>query len=459
MADQFGTLSPEDYAQQQQINRQQKMAEMLMSQNQQPQGQMVSGRYVAPSFFQYITPLVNAYVGKGLLEEGDTKQQALAEAIRSRGSQDLQEMLQTAKGTPAQQGGIYGQDGKRTQATTADMYNANLQLNPEYTQKEAIAGQAANPMAAILKGSNSYNPMARQYAGTLLAQVTKPPERFNLRENESRFVENPDGTATEIATGKAKEIKYPAQIELALALDRSLPRDPATWTQADADKANARIVKHIQSGAPNMTSINNVMAFEPFANKVQSKMGEGLVEQYSTLKNIPIEIANLNKAATLAPKSFAGTFAQQKTDAAKFFNNNFGTKIAVDKINNTEELGSRLFQSTMENLKKMDASPSQYQQKVMQQAFGTITTDPTSLPKIIEIQKEALTSKAKQHNLQVQQSQQGPAQLQFPYSITIPLEEVKNNAKLSPQDQEALAWANANPKDTRSADIKKRLGQ
>ena len=34
-----------------------------------------------------------------------------------------------------------------------------------------------------------------------------------------------------------------------------------------------------------------------------------------------------------------------------------------------------------------------------------------------------------------------------------------NAPKLSPQDQEALAWANANPKDPRSADIKKRLGQ
>ena len=64
MADQYSNLSPEEYQQQQQITRQQKMAEMLMSQNQQPQGQMVSGRYVPTSFFQNILPLVNTYVGK-----------------------------------------------------------------------------------------------------------------------------------------------------------------------------------------------------------------------------------------------------------------------------------------------------------------------------------------------------------------------------------------------------------
>jgi hypothetical protein len=33
------------------------------------------------------------------------------------------------------------------------------------------------------------------------------------------------------------------------------------------------------------------------------------------------------------------------------------------------------------------------------------------------------------------------------------------NAQLTPQDQEALAWANANPNDPRSAQIKQRLGR
>jgi len=286
-------------------------------------------------------------------------------------------------------------------------------------------GQAPNKQAAALLALRSYDPTLRQLGGSLLSQMTKPPEAFNLRENEKRFIQNPDGSVKEIAQGSPKEIEA-AGANLAAAERLGFPRNPNLWTPQQRDAIGIEVQRKIRAGAPNVSSITNVMAFEPFANKVQSKMGEGLVEQYGTLKNIPIELNNLNKAAALAPKSFAGTFAQQKTDAAKFFNNNFGTKIAVDKINSTEELGSRLFQSTMENLKKMDASPSQYQQKVMQQAFGTITTDPTSLPKIIEIQKEALTAKAKQHNLQVLQSQQGPAQLQFPYSIIIPLEETQN---------------------------------
>ena len=57
MADIAGNMSPEEYAQQQALTRQQQMATMLMQQGQQqPQGQMVSGRYVPTSFFQNLVP-------------------------------------------------------------------------------------------------------------------------------------------------------------------------------------------------------------------------------------------------------------------------------------------------------------------------------------------------------------------------------------------------------------------
>jgi len=82
MAD-IGTLNPEQMLQQQQILRQQKMAEMLMQQGmQQPQGQMVSGRYVAPSIFQNLAGLANTYMGQRGIEKSDQAQLDLAKAIR-----------------------------------------------------------------------------------------------------------------------------------------------------------------------------------------------------------------------------------------------------------------------------------------------------------------------------------------------------------------------------------------
>jgi len=79
---QAGTMSPEDYAQQQQLNRQQQMAQMLLQQSAQPQGQMISGRYVAPSWAQSLVPLANIAASKYIGEKADTEAAKLAQQIR-----------------------------------------------------------------------------------------------------------------------------------------------------------------------------------------------------------------------------------------------------------------------------------------------------------------------------------------------------------------------------------------
>jgi len=348
MPDQFGNLSPEDFAQQQAINRQQRLATMLMQNTAQPQGQMVSGRYVAPSFFQNILPLVNAYVGKSMLEEGDTQQMKLAEAIRNKGSQDLQEMFKAAKGTPAQQAGIYGADGKITQATTADMYDANLQLNPQYQQKEAIAGQAPNPMAAILKGSSSYNPMARQYASTLLAQITKPPEKFNLRENESRFVENEDGTATEIATGKVKE-RVATSVNLAAAERLGFPPNPDLWTPEQRAAIDLEVGKKIKAGAPITTNINSVMG-KSLAD-IQPILKDSMVAAQGAIQsndNVDKIIKAASDKGFYGPGANIQMFGAQLADKA-----GYGGKDTQTKLKNTRDAIQGLAQLVLQGRKQM----------------------------------------------------------------------------------------------------------
>jgi hypothetical protein len=96
-----GTLPPELFAQQQQLNRQQQMAQLLMQQGmQQPQGQMVSGRFVPTSFFQNITPLVQLYAGQKLGERGDKAVLDLAKQLREGKQQETQEIISKLAGTP-----------------------------------------------------------------------------------------------------------------------------------------------------------------------------------------------------------------------------------------------------------------------------------------------------------------------------------------------------------------------
>jgi len=98
-----GNLPPEELLKQQQIARQQKMAELLVQQGQQtPSGQMVGNRYVAPNFFQYVAPLLQGYVGKKELEKVEAEQLKMAERLREREGQSVKEYFQALEGTPAQ---------------------------------------------------------------------------------------------------------------------------------------------------------------------------------------------------------------------------------------------------------------------------------------------------------------------------------------------------------------------
>jgi hypothetical protein len=97
----MGNMSPEEYAQQQQLTRQQQMASLLMQQGtQQPQGQMVSGRYVPTSFFQNLVPLANIAASKYVGEKADTEQAKLAAAIRQNKNLAEQKISNLAFGTP-----------------------------------------------------------------------------------------------------------------------------------------------------------------------------------------------------------------------------------------------------------------------------------------------------------------------------------------------------------------------
>jgi hypothetical protein len=72
------------------LSRQRRIAELLMAQGmEQPQGQMVSGYYVAPSWSQQIAPLAKAAIGTGLSQSLDAKQAKLAEALRGKQAQQI----------------------------------------------------------------------------------------------------------------------------------------------------------------------------------------------------------------------------------------------------------------------------------------------------------------------------------------------------------------------------------
>ena len=160
MAD-IGTLSPEQMLQQQQILRQQKMAEMLMQQGmQQPQGQMVSGRYVAPSIFQNLAGLANTYVGQRGIEKSEQAQLDLAKAIREQGKLETQRLMNTFVGRPEIAG-------------TPDIPTETYETVKGTPAQSAIP---ANPKLAYAEALNMQSPQARTLLPFLAAEAFKKPK-------------------------------------------------------------------------------------------------------------------------------------------------------------------------------------------------------------------------------------------------------------------------------------------
>jgi hypothetical protein len=352
----------------QDVSRQRKLADLLMSQGtQQPQGQMISGYYVAPSLAQQLNPIANILAGQAVGERADTKQMQMADALRKKQAMQIQQ---------------YGEL------------------------------EAQDKSAALRFALGSDNPILRNIAQEELKGVKLGKGDIFTRTSLGGGVTKMEGTPD-----------LPDSIRYAISVGQ-LPQDPRTWNQQQAAYAK-QLVESKGSASANRQDIK-LMNQLPFQEQIQQEMGKDLIKEYSNLKSIPSQIQNLDKVEKLAASpAYLGSGAEAKLAITKFFNNNLGTNINADKVVGTEEMRSALFQSTMENLKKVDAQPSQMQQQIMQQAFGTIGTDPSAIPKIVNVYKDILVTKANEHNARVKESEEGPAKMKYAYDIKIKVPEPK----------------------------------
>ena len=207
-----GNMPPEIMAEQQQLNRQQRMAELLTQQGMQglPSGSMVSGHFVPTSPFQHLAQIANVAAGQYIGKKGEEESLKLAQRLRDQYATELSQYQQLRQGTPAQEGGIQGPNGMTTQ-TTPDMYNADMSLNPQYKQVAPVAAQPPNPQAANMYGASvATNPAIKQYATKQLFENPNWAEvsRINPKTGETdtytydKNSPNPESTMRFLSTSK-----------------------------------------------------------------------------------------------------------------------------------------------------------------------------------------------------------------------------------------------------------------
>lgn len=177
------------------------------------------------------------------------------------------------------------------------------------------------------------------------------------------------------------------------------------------------------AGAGASRQTTTVNAFEPASVAAQKEQMQYLTKQADALQAAPVALANIERAKKLVQtaRPFVGSGADVKLAAVKFLNNNLGFSIEESAVRDAEELRSRIFFNIMDNLKKLDAQPSQLQQQIMMESLGKLGTDPQALPRVLDAFAETIRGKVQQHNKRAKEAQ--GSGVRFPFDPTIELED------------------------------------
>jgi hypothetical protein len=430
----MGTLTADQFSQQQ-INRQQRMAEMLMQQGmQQPQGQMISGRYVAPSITQNLAGLANVYMGQRGLEKAEKAQVDLADRLRRQTMQDIQAYGQAARGTPEQT--VYG----------AGMEGPTMDVTPAV---------APNPERAlgILMGSRS--PQSQALAQALLADQMKT---LVLPEGSTAIRGTLGGVGGQTIQG-AEKFRAPIQVDTGTSIEFRDAKDPTKVLQV-VPKSQAGQVVEREDGTFLVDTRTGVA--KPVVGQQGQTLvgGKPLTEAQGNSVAFGARALEANKIATeLENKGFRNTGAIRTAVGGFVGMTPFVGEQLEQGVRSTFNVAPTFLGGTNEEQQQVEQARRNFVSAVLRKESGAAigvdeykNEERKYFPQAGDTDK-VIKQKQKARELAIEalKAQAGPSGVRQINQIV--------NAQLSPQDQEALSWANSNPNDPRSAQIKQRLGR
>lgn len=262
------------------IERQRKLADLLTAQAfAQPQGQMISGHYVAPSWTQQLAPLASALAGGAISERADKKQEELASALRQQKAASMTKFQE-------------------------------LMANPE-TRSQAMKFAAGD-----------------QFLQPLVNEMMKPQK---LGEGENLIIPTMSGSPINLGAGGAKIAGEVRQAMQLLGINKPLEQ----LTPQELQAINAKTMEVKQAGAANIN-----MGQRGFDNTL--KLGDKFTAEpiYKAYQEVRQAYQQVNKsldegtavgdvaAATKIAKLLDPTSVVRETELATVAN----AKGAVDRL-------------------------------------------------------------------------------------------------------------------------------
>jgi len=365
-----GNIPPEYLQQQQALNRQQKMAELLMQQGQSmPSGQMVSGRYVAPSFAQYLAPLFQTYAGKSLAEKAEKEQLAFAEKLRGEQTRLGKEYLGALQGKEA-------------------IYEPNIPTETYETVQGKMISPATGPnYQRAFEIAN--DPLAPAWAKSQAMELMKPRV---FKEGETFSVPSFTGGEVKFNQMGGGGVNLPSDVKSAAVRVGLDPSKANTWGQNELNLINNRIVADKEAGRTNLV-VNTGKAYT-------GAFGEGIAKEdlgkYSIAEKAPAIYQNaLNTEQLLNKGAITGLGAEYKLNLARAFNVAGANNNEI--IKNTEQLVANRGQIVLDSIKASGLGAGQGftdkdRQFLEKVKGGTIELNSNTLRELARIEKSVAQS-------------------------------------------------------------------
>lgn len=393
MADPFIQVSSEFQPELTDIQRKQRLAQLLTERGMQaPQGQVVSGRYVAPNPLQYLSQLFNVYQGQNLEKTTEERQKALAEKLRQAEAKDLQAFIEAGRSAPEQT--VYGAGVEGPTMTVTP------EVKPDYRKQLAIA-------------LSSQSPTVRALGTEMLKQSITPTK---VGPDESLVVRDflGGGAITPIITGAPKLGQELRDAARQARLDITKVDQ---WTDADWARVRA-IESQIAAGK---RPVQNIMVNteKSYGQQFGQKLADTDVNLYQSAQKAPEMLANVERTKKLLDDKnvITGFGAQQRLDLARLGSAlNIGGKDTKETVANTQQLFANRAQATLDAIRDSGLGAGQgfsnKDREFLEAAkLGNITYDKTTLKRQLDIEENVARATANKWNTRIKnipQSATGP---------------------------------------------------
>lgn len=310
------------------LERQKAYAKMLMAQSAQPQGQMVSGQFVAPSWTQQLNAALNPVIGAYLTKSADDEALKLAQKLRGEQTRIGREYLQSLTPTTetVQMAGPYGV-GAGPQGQDIPMPTAERTVGPNYQKAFEIAN----------------DPNAPAWVKAQMAEMLKPRV---FKEGETFQLPSFSGGQFKFEQAGAGGVNLPSDVKSAAVRVGLDPSKASTWGQSELNLINNRIEADKRSGATNLT-VNTGKAYT-------GAFGEGIAKEdlskYSIAEKAPTIYQNALTTEELINKgAITGLGADFKLNLARTLNVVGANNNEI--IKNTEQLVANRGQIVLDSIK------------------------------------------------------------------------------------------------------------